>query len=98
MDGGLTARLRPAVDLVAGLGLRPGSVAVDVGAREAGHCIELSRRFGFTVHGVEPVVRHLDNAACALQALAAAEPEVAARIGCTRVSRNGCPDRTAAST
>ena len=67
-------------DLVAGLGLRPGSVAVDVGAREAGHCIELSRRFGYTVHGVEPVLRHLDNAARALQALAAVEPEVAARI------------------
>jgi SAM-dependent methyltransferase len=68
------------LDLVAGLGLPPGSLAVDVGAREAGHCIELSRRFGFTVHGVEPVRRHLDNAARALAALAAAEPEVAARV------------------
>jgi SAM-dependent methyltransferase len=67
-------------DLVAGLGLPPGSLAVDVGAREAGHCIELSRRFAFTVHGVEPVRRHLDNAARALQVLAAAEPEVAARV------------------
>jgi SAM-dependent methyltransferase len=67
-------------DLVAGLGLPPGSAVVDVGARDARHCIELSRRFGFTVHGVEPVRRHLDNAARALQVLAAAEPEVAARI------------------
>jgi SAM-dependent methyltransferase len=64
-------------DLVAGLGLRPGSLAVDVGAREAGHCIELPRRFGFTVHGVEPVRRHLEGAA---RALAAADPEVAARV------------------
>ena len=64
-------------DLVAGLGLPPGSLAVDVGAREAGHCIELSRRFGFTVHGVEPVRRHLEGAA---RALAAADPEVAARV------------------
>jgi SAM-dependent methyltransferase len=53
---------------------------VDVGAREAGHCIEQSRRFGFIVHGVEPVRRHLDNAARALRALAAAEPEVTVRI------------------
>jgi hypothetical protein len=53
---------------------------MDVGAREAGHCIELSRRFGFTVHGVEAVRRHLDNAAHALQALAVAEPKVAARV------------------
>ena len=64
-------------DLVARLGQRPGSLAVDVGAREAGHCIELSRRFGFTVHGVEPVRRHLEGAA---RALAAADPEVAARV------------------
>jgi SAM-dependent methyltransferase len=68
------------MDLVAGLGLPPGSMALDVGAREGYYCIELSRRFGFSVHGVEPVRRHLDNAARALQALAAAEPEVAARI------------------
>jgi SAM-dependent methyltransferase len=68
------------MDLVAGLGLPPGSMALDVGAREGYYCIELSRRFGFSVHGVEPVRRHLDNAALALQALAATEPEVAARI------------------
>jgi SAM-dependent methyltransferase len=67
-------------ELVADLGLAPGSTALDVGAREAYHCIELARRFGFTVHGIEPVRRHLDGAARALQALAATEPEVAARI------------------
>lgn len=67
-------------DLLAELGLPPGSTALDVGAREAWHCIELSRRFGFTVHGIEPVRRHLQGAARALEALAAAEPEVAARI------------------
>jgi SAM-dependent methyltransferase len=68
------------MDLVAELGLPPGSMALDVGAREGYYCIELSRRFGFSVHGVEPIRRHLDNAASALQALAATEPEVAARI------------------
>jgi SAM-dependent methyltransferase len=67
-------------DLVADLGLPPGATALDVGAREAYHCIELSRRFGFTVHGIEPVRRHLDNAARALDALTAEEPEIAARI------------------
>ena len=67
-------------DLVAGLGLPPGSTALDVGAREAYFCIELARRFGFTVHGIEPVRRHLDNAARALEALAATEPEIAGRI------------------
>jgi SAM-dependent methyltransferase len=67
-------------ELVAELGLPPGSAALDVGAREGHFCIELARRFGFTVHGIEPVRRHLDNAARALDALAAAEPEIAARI------------------
>jgi cyclopropane fatty-acyl-phospholipid synthase-like methyltransferase len=55
-------------DLVAGLGLKPGSVAVDVGCREAFHCIELARRYGFAVHGVEPVRLHFDGAARALRA------------------------------
>jgi ubiquinone/menaquinone biosynthesis C-methylase UbiE len=67
-------------DLVADLDLPPGSAALDVGAREGHFCIELARRFGFTVHGIEPVRRHLDNAARALEALAAAEPDFAARI------------------
>jgi SAM-dependent methyltransferase len=67
-------------DLVAGLGLPPGSTALDVGAREAYFCIELARRFGFSVHGIEPVRRHLDNAVRALETLPATEPEIASRI------------------
>ena len=67
-------------ELVAELDLPGGSAALDVGAREGHFCIELARRFGFTVHGIEPVRRHLENAARALDALAAAEPEIAARI------------------
>lgn len=67
-------------DLVAELGLPPRSIALDVGAREAYHCIELASRFGFTVHGVEPVRRHLNNAARALATLAAEQPDIASRI------------------
>jgi SAM-dependent methyltransferase len=70
-------------DLVADLDLPPGSVALDVGCREAFHCIELSRRYGFAVHGIDPVRVHLDGAARALADLAAAEPNVAARIRVT---------------
>lgn len=66
--------------VVGELGLAPGSAALDVGAREGFHCIELARRFGFDVLGVEPVRRHLDGAARALEALAAEEPEVASRV------------------
>ncbi len=67
-------------DLVTGLDLPPASAALDVGARDGWYCIELARRFGFTVHGIEPVHRHLDLAAVALDTLAATEPEIAARI------------------
>ena len=67
-------------DIVAELGLEPGSAALDVGCREAFHCIELARRYGFAVHGVEPVRRHLDGAASALRALAVQDPVLAGRI------------------
>jgi len=67
-------------DLVAETGLPPGSTALDVGAREGRYSFELSRRFGFAVRGVEPVRRHLDNAARDLAALSVEEPEVAARV------------------
>jgi SAM-dependent methyltransferase len=70
-------------DLVAETGLPPGSAVLDVGAREGRYSFELSRRFGFTVQGVEPVRRHLDNAARDLAALAVEEPEVAARVSIT---------------
>jgi len=85
-------------DLVAELDLPPGSTVLDVGAREAYHCIELSRRFGFITHGIEPVRRHLGNAADALDALAAAEPEVAARICMQRASLSGWAYQTRVST
>src|SRR5689334_5073870 len=67
-------------DLVAEAGLPPGSKVLDVGAREGRYSFELSRRFEFAVRGVEPVRRHLDNAARDLAAFAAEEPEAAARV------------------
>jgi len=67
-------------ELVAGMGLPPGSAVLDVGARQGRYAFELSRRFGFTVRGVEPVRRHLDNAAHDLAAFAAEQPEAAARV------------------
>ena len=84
-DAALSVSLSPRgfdllFDLVAALGLPPGSAAVDVGARDGWASIRLARQFGFTVHGIEPVRRHLDLAARALETLAASEPEIAARI------------------
>jgi ubiquinone/menaquinone biosynthesis C-methylase UbiE len=82
-------------DLVADLDLPPASVALDVGCREAFHCIELSRRYGFTVHGIDPVRRHLDGANRALHDLAATEPDVTARIRVTRGAVEHLPEPAA---
>jgi SAM-dependent methyltransferase len=49
-------------DLVAGLGLPPGSRALDAGCGEGRHAVELARRFGFTVLGVDPVGRQVELA------------------------------------
>ena len=84
-------------DLVAELGLPSGSAALDVGARDGWACIELARRFGFTVHGIEPVRRHLDLAARALETLAATEPEIAARIRIDQGIAEHLPDPDAST-
>jgi SAM-dependent methyltransferase len=49
-------------DLVAGLGLGPGAVALDVGCGEGSHALALHQRFGFRVTGIDPVPRHLEVA------------------------------------
>jgi SAM-dependent methyltransferase len=82
-------------DLVADLNLPAASVALDVGCREALHCIELSRRYGFVVHGIDPVGRHLDGATRALRELAATQPDVAARIRVTGGVAEQLPERCA---
>lgn len=61
-------------EVVHGIGLPPGSVALDVGCGEGGHSAELLARFGFNVTGVDPVPRHLNVAR-------AAAPEVAFVLG-----------------
>src|SRR5262245_26052387 len=54
-------------DFVAELGLPAGSSALDLGCGEGNHTLELVRRFGFTVIGVDPVQRHLDIASAKAQ-------------------------------
>jgi SAM-dependent methyltransferase len=45
-------------DLVASLGLPPGTNAVDVGCGRGEQAVELARRFGLDVLGVDPVARY----------------------------------------
>ena len=42
-------------DYVAGMGLPAGAIALDAGCGEGEHAIELSRRFGLRVTGIDPV-------------------------------------------
>lgn len=45
-------------DLVASLGLAPGASVLDAGCGRGRQALELARRFGFDVLGVDPVDRH----------------------------------------
>ena len=49
-------------DYVAAMGLPAGSVALDAGCGEGEHAIELSRRFGLRVTGIDPVARCVEAA------------------------------------
>ena len=53
-------------ELMAELGLAPGSVAVDVGCGEGRHSLELADRFDFSVVGIDPVPRQIELAKAAL--------------------------------
>jgi SAM-dependent methyltransferase len=67
-------------DVVAGLGLPGDAAALDLGCRDARHTIELARRFGLPVLGLDPLERHIARGRAALDELARTEPEVASRV------------------
>ena len=64
-------------DLVAGFGLAPGAVALDVGCGSGRQAIELAERFGLVVTGIDPVPSHVAEAEAAL---GAAPSGLAARV------------------
>jgi SAM-dependent methyltransferase len=53
------------LDLVAEMGLAPGAVTLDVGCGDGSYALELHRRFGFQVTGIDPVPRQLERARAA---------------------------------
>ncbi|HEX6820328.1 MAG TPA: class I SAM-dependent methyltransferase [Ktedonobacterales bacterium] len=67
-------------DLVESLVLPPGSSVLDLGCGEGRHSLRLASRFGFTVHGVDPVPRHIELAGEALAEAAAQQPELSERV------------------
>jgi SAM-dependent methyltransferase len=64
-------------ELVEGLALVPGSLAVDVGCGEGKHSFQLAERFRLAVIGFDPVPRRIEIASAEL---AAFDSEVAGRV------------------
>jgi SAM-dependent methyltransferase len=73
-------------EIVAKLGLPAGSTALDLGCGEGQHSLELAKRFGFTVVGVDPVARHVELADAALAEAVKELPELAERVSFERGS------------
>src|SRR5947209_6457221 len=64
LDGSLSPRGPDSLfDLVATLDLPAGGLVIDVGCGEGHEAIELVKRFGFRIHGFDPVQRNIDVAA-----------------------------------
>src|SRR2546428_12926559 len=67
-------------ELVQGLHLAPRANVLDVGCGEGRHSLALAERFGFSVHGVDPVPRHIELSKERLDAAAARRPELLVRV------------------
>jgi len=63
-------------ELVSKLDLPPGANVVDLGCGEGRQSIELAKRFGFVVQGIDPVPRHVELATEALDEAAKRNPEL----------------------
>jgi SAM-dependent methyltransferase len=81
---------------VAAMGLPPGAVAIDVGCGEGEHAVELSRRFGLQVTGIDPVPRRVEAARAGAQPGEAVSFEVGAAedlpVGSASVDLIWCRD------
>lgn len=63
-------------ELVSNLHLPPGASVVDLGCGEGQHSLKLAEDFGFAVHGIDPVPRHMELANEALGQAAQRKPEL----------------------
>src|SRR5439155_21056972 len=100
-EGALDASLGPRgpellYELVQGLHLAPRANVLDVGCGEGRHSLALAERFGFSVHGVDPVPRHIELSTERLDAAAARRPELRELVRFHRGSTESLPldDRT----
>ena len=73
------------------LQLGPRATVVDVGCGEGRHSVALAERFGVSVHGVDPVARHLELSNARLAAAAARRPELGQLVRFARGSAESLP-------
>jgi SAM-dependent methyltransferase len=71
-------------EIVVALGLPPGPAVLDLGCGRGDHAVELARRLGATVLGVDPDRAILAEARDGLEAAAQVEPALADRVRFTR--------------
>lgn len=76
-------------DIVGTFGLPPAASAVDVGCGKGRHSIELARRFGLVVLGIDPVERHLELSRVALEATN--DPELLLRVRFAQATAESLP-------
>src|SRR2546430_10221017 len=83
-------------ELVQGLHLAPRANVLDVGCGKGRHSLALAERFGFSVHGVDPVPRHIELSKERLGAAAPRRSELRRLVRFPRGSPEALPpqDRT----
>jgi 2-polyprenyl-3-methyl-5-hydroxy-6-metoxy-1,4-benzoquinol methylase len=81
LDASLTPRGPDVLyDLVRDLHLPGGSTVLDLGCGEGNHAVQLASRFGFAVHGIDPVARHVELANLALAEATTQHPDLRVRF------------------
>ncbi|MDQ6876838.1 MAG: class I SAM-dependent methyltransferase [Candidatus Dormibacteraeota bacterium] len=79
------------MNLVANLALPSGAEVLDLGCWDGKYSVELARRFGFRVLGIDPVNRHISDGTRMLAELNSTEPDVAARVRLEVGATGGLP-------
>src|ERR1700730_9858818 len=68
------------LDIVGTLAFEPGATALDVGCGEGRYSLELASRFELSVHGIDPLLAHIEVCNQKRSELATARPEIAKRL------------------
>jgi 2-polyprenyl-3-methyl-5-hydroxy-6-metoxy-1,4-benzoquinol methylase len=67
-------------EIVRSLGPGSGAPVIDLGCGDGNHTLQLASRFGFTVHGIDPVPRHIELASKRLAEAVIQQPELSEQV------------------